>query len=169
MSALAEAARAVLEAWDHAEMLPAMRPRMKALRAALSADAEERYDVRDVAPCASITVDDAGKVVGGEVYAPGLPAGRHRVWPVPVSVEDAQRASAEERRCGTCRWWATSYPRPENFAPCLGPVPDAYLHYIGELRADNGLDPDIDRSVHLMKLDSAGQSCPTWEGREGEG
>lgn len=57
----------------------------------------------DTWPCARITVDEAGKVVSGELYAPGLPAGTHDVYPVVVYEGAAAPAGEQPRKeCPDC-------------------------------------------------------------------
>jgi hypothetical protein len=47
-------------------------------------DAEEG----DVWPIAVVTVDDKGKITAGETYMPGLPPGKHNLFPVRVPYMD---------------------------------------------------------------------------------
>lgn len=43
-------------------------------------------DIFDTAPIARVTVRD-GAIVAANLYAPGLPDGKHDVWPCPVAAE----------------------------------------------------------------------------------
>ena len=53
--------------------------------------------------------------------------------------------------CASCKWWGRDEPRPENFAPCRYPLPEAVLDFIAN-GTENG-------KPVFMKLHDGGRQC----------
>lgn len=53
--------------------------------------------------------------------------------------------------CGTCKHWGRDEPRPQNFAACRYPLPEAVLEFIA-----NGQEGGVPA---FLKLHDAGRNC----------